>query len=183
MEEIWKDVPQFEGLYQVSNLGRVKSFRKSAKFGGQSEYILKPSLMNNGYFAITCYGNGKRIKMPLHRLVASVFLQNPDPDNCNCVNHKDEDRNNNAASNLEWCTYKYNNNYGTARKRIDDTISFVVEQYDANNNLIAIYRSARTAASIIGISKAQINAWIRTGEQAKGCYWKKKRYHIDSVKK
>lgn len=108
MEE-WKDIKDYEGIYQVSNLGRVKSL----KYG--KEKILKLKTRGYGYKAvILCKDN---VKKPyyVHRLVAIAFI--PNPDNLPCVNHIDEDKNNNHIENLEWCNRKYNTNYGTRNKR------------------------------------------------------------------
>ena len=111
MEE-WKNIVGYEGKYQISSLGRVKSlnYRNTGK-----EKILKQNI-NKGYKEISLF-NGKTKKIYLvHRLVALHYISNPN--NYPCVNHKDEDKTNNTVSNLEYCTYKYNNNYGTRNCRI-----------------------------------------------------------------
>lgn len=108
MEEIWKDVKGYEGLYQVSNLGRIKSFNY---MNTGKEKILKNRLDKGGYYSIVLYKNGKYINKKVHRLVAEAFI--PNLDNLPQVNHKDENKLNNRVDNLEWCTAKYNNNYGT----------------------------------------------------------------------
>ena len=101
-KEIWKDVKGYEGLYQVSNFGKVKSFKESAKFGN-------PYLINSGFHVVTLYLKDRtKRKFQVHRLVAETFI--PNPENLPCVNHKDENKLNNCVSNLEWCTYQYNNN-------------------------------------------------------------------------
>ena len=115
MEE-WRDIKGYEGKYQVSNLGRVKSL-KNCK-GNCREKILKLRPNKNGYIRIELYIYGKNKKFPVHRLVAAAFI--PNPDNYKEVNHKDEDKTNNRVDNLEWCTRKYNANYGTMDKRISE---------------------------------------------------------------
>ena len=112
-KEEWKDVENYEGLYQVSNLGRVKSLKDNN--GKPREKIMKQGKTKNGYLRIMLCKNGKRERFLVHRLVANAFI--PNPNNFKCVNHKDEDKTNNCVNNLEWCTYQYNNTYGTCQQR------------------------------------------------------------------
>lgn len=170
MKEVWKDIQNYEGLYQVSNLGRIKSFRKSTKHRWEDEYILKPSLANNGYCQVTLYDNTVRHKFLVHRLVAEAFL--PNPNGYPQVNHKDENPLNNAANNLEWCTAEYNNAYGTARVRITEAQSHPVEQLSVDGRVIAIYRSASIACQIIGVKKSSLGYALRKGTNCKGYFWK-----------
>jgi hypothetical protein len=97
--ELWKDISGFEGIYQVSNLGRVKSL----KFG---EKILKPGDTGNGYLKVILFKNKRSIGCKVHLLVAHAFI--PYIPNKNLVNHKDGNLNNNSVNNLEWCTHKEN---------------------------------------------------------------------------
>lgn len=170
MIEQWKDVPNYEGLYQVSSFGRVKSFRKSTKFGCQDEYILKPTVASHGYAEVTLYDKAVRHKFLVHRLVASVFI--PNPDNLPQINHKDENPLNNAVNNLEWCTAAYNNAYGTAQIRKIDTVSTPVEQITYDGKVIAIYRSARLASEILGVTLGTLRSAISKHTQFKGYFWK-----------
>lgn len=117
MEEIWKDIKGYEGLYQISNLGRVKSL--NYKRTGIEE-ILKSKKMRNGYLRITLNKNGKYKTFAVHRLVAEAFINNPN--NLPEVNHKDEDKQNNCVWNLEYCDRRYNVNYGTRNKRVSETV-------------------------------------------------------------
>ena len=112
MTEIWKNIDGYEGKYQVSNFGQVKSMI------GQ-EKVLHPKKHRNGHLQIGLHKDKKRKTMYIHRLVAQAFI--PNPDNLPCVNHKDENPNNNNVDNLEWCTQKYNCNYGTRVDRIMET--------------------------------------------------------------
>lgn len=170
MIEEWKDVPNYEGLYQVSNFGRVKSFRKSSKFRCQSEYILKPNVASHGYAEVTLYNKTVRRKFLVHRLIASVFL--PNPNNFPQINHKDENKLNNAVNNLEWCSAEYNNAYGTARIRKIDTVSIPVEQTTYDGKVIAIYRSTRLAAEILDIPRGTLKSAITKHTQCKGYFWR-----------
>lgn len=107
MEEIWKDVVGFEGLYQVSNLGNVRSERK----------VLKPLKRRHGYLSVFLYDRkGDYKQVSIHRLVAEAFI--PNPNGYAEVNHKDECKTNNVATNLEWCTHKQNSSHGTRGERI-----------------------------------------------------------------
>lgn len=111
--EIWKDIPEYEGLYQVSNFGRVKSFKRK---GNNKERILTASNNNTKkYWKVQLSKKDKIKHFSVHKLVALAFI--PNPENLPCVNHKDENKDNNHVSNLEWCTYQYNTNYGTRNER------------------------------------------------------------------
>ena len=108
MEEIWKDIKGYEGLYQISNLGRVKSIsRKINTFYGYrktKEKILKSSYDKDGYLKITITNNWKHKTHKIHRLVAEAFI--PNPDNKPTINHIDGNKLNNSIDNLEWATRK-----------------------------------------------------------------------------
>lgn len=145
MEEIWKDIKNYEGLYQVSNLGRVRSLdhiRKNGKKSG-NEYlskgkVLKSAIQNVGYMFVVLSKNGKTKGYRVHRLVAEAFISNPN--NYKCVNHKDENKQNNCVDNLEWCNHTYNNNYGTKKERLKQSqqkrCGKKVNQYDLDGNFI-----------------------------------------------
>lgn len=118
-QEIWKDIPGYEGLYQVSNLGRVKALPKLVGRGRQyhvGERLLSLRPMKNGYIRIHLDKDGSREYVSVHRLVAKAFIDNPL--NLPFVNHKNENPTDNRVENLEWCTVKYNANYGTRNQRI-----------------------------------------------------------------
>lgn len=108
LEEVWKDIEGYEGLYQVSTHGRVKSVFRYHK-------ILKSRVKNNGYKYVQLYKNGTPYTYYIHRLVAQAFI--PNPQNKPQVNHIDEDKENNRVENLEWCTRSENMNHGTAMLR------------------------------------------------------------------
>lgn len=107
MEELWLPVKGFEGLYEVSNFGRVKSHHK---YGGVDNRIMKPKSDQDGYKIIKLSGNGKCKHAKVHRLVAEAFLDNPN--GYSMINHKDENKGNNFVGNLEWCDAQYNNTFG-----------------------------------------------------------------------
>ena len=103
--EVYRTVQGYEGLYEISNYGRVKSlnYNRTGK-----ERIMKPAANTKGYLCVGLFKDGKMKSHRVHRLVASAFIENPDelPE----VNHKDEDKTNNCANNLEWCLHKDNCN-------------------------------------------------------------------------
>ena len=129
MEEIWKDKKDYEGHYQISNWGRVKSI----KFG--KERILKPQKNTSGYLCVTLCKNNNQCQFEVHRLVAEVFL--PNPNNYKEVNHKNEIKTDNRVENLEWCDRKYNQNYGTRTEKC----SKKVYQYTLDGEFIREWAS------------------------------------------
>ena len=108
MIEKWVDIEGYEKEYQISNYGRLKSLKNNL--------IMKPMIATNGYLIACLWKNGKQKKYVIHRLVAKAFLDNPN--NYKEVNHIDEDKNNNNVNNYEWCSHKYNMNYGKVREKI-----------------------------------------------------------------
>lgn len=125
MAEIWKEITGYEGLYQVSNLGNVRRIGhlETNKNGIQrmlKDKNLKPKVDGKGYVHVILFNQNKRKTIRIHRLVAEMFI--PNPNNYPQVNHKDEDKQNNKVDNLEWCTNKYNSNYGNRCQNISKTI-------------------------------------------------------------
>ena len=116
MNEEWRDIKGYEGLYKISSYGRVKSLRNN--HGKYREKILSPGKCRDYLYVILCK-NGKNKPYKIHRLVAEAFI--PNSNNYKEVNHKDENKQNNSISNLEWCDRKYNCNYGTAKERMIET--------------------------------------------------------------
>lgn len=106
--EVWKDIQGYEGLYQVSNLGRVKSLTKNV--------IMKQHLGRNGYFQLNLFKDHKHHPCDVHKLVAKAFI--PNPKHLSCINHLDETKTNNNVNNLEWCSKSYNNSYNNRAIKI-----------------------------------------------------------------
>lgn len=172
--EQWKDIKGFEGLYQVSNEGRVKSLGNDKS---RKEKILKGRNNGKGYLVVCLWKDGKRVWKLIHRLVAETFL--PNPNNYKEVNHKDECKTNNSVDNLEWCDRSYNINYGTrnqkvAEKQINDpTKSKRVDQIDAvTGEVIRQWTSARECGRN-GFDQGTVSACARgLYKQYKGYIWK-----------
>lgn len=173
--EIWVDVPNYEGLYQISNFGNVKSLgryvRVSDKLGGcrkKKESLLKFEVCKNGYLRVNLNTDGGRKHFLVHRLVAEAFI--PNPQNMPQINHKDEDKTNNSVDNLEWCDAKYNNNYGERTKRASIAKFKTVKQYDMQGNFIREFGSLKEAWDSIGMRFSQKSC--REGKSVGGYQWR-----------
>jgi len=120
--EIWKDVVGYEALYQVSNLGRVKSLSRYKKNGKYShwtkEKLLAQGINSGGYCQVSLYSNGSHKTKTIHKLVATAFI--PNPENKPWINHKNSIRKDNEETNIEWCTPTENNKhcYDKGRQKI-----------------------------------------------------------------
>lgn len=154
MKTIWKNIEDFEN-YEINNYGVIR-IKKNKK-------ILKYQIDKDGYYVINLYKNSKYKHFRVSRLVAIAFI--PNPNNFPVVNHKDENKQNNCVSNLEWCTIAYNNAYGTKGKRSGNKqrnkIRYTkanrkVIQYDLSNNPIEIYKSIMTVAKKLHVDGTHI---------------------------
>lgn len=177
--EIWKDITGYEGKYQVSNLGRIKSLPLRDGEGWYKrpfEKILTPVRDGELYYRVHLRRNGTNKRISVHRLVAEAFI--PNPNGYKYVNHKDEDKTNNRADNLEWCSAKYNTNYGTSIQRRRETFrknhGRAVDQFDLDWNFIRRFECI-SDVSQYGISPANVvtccrgnNGYTQTG----GYRWK-----------
>lgn len=176
LEEIWKDIEEYEGLYQVSNLGNVKSLErtrisKCGSIANVKERILKPA-NNRGYLMVVLCKNGKLKTYSIHRLVAQAFLDNPN--NYEQINHIDEDKTNNNVSNLEWCDAKYNINYGTRNERISKQVAQIDK---STGEIIKIWLSIKECGRN-GFNQGNIASCCRGKyKSACGYIWK----YIDNV--
>ena len=142
MKEIWKDIKGYEGLYQVSNKGNVKSLNYNRT---GEEKIRKPMVNNNGYLIVELWRNGKNKKLLIHRLVLMTFNPIDNMDKFE-VNHRDENKKNNNLDNLEWCSRNYNINYGSRNQRSAQSQSIPVVQIDpTTSKVINVYCSASEA--------------------------------------
>ena len=173
MEEIWKDVIGYEGLYQVSNLGRIKSLAKR----GKPERIMKQTLNHKGYPNLSLCKNGKSSRRTTHREVAKAFI--PNPDNLPQVNHIDGNKQNNNLENLEWCDNSYNqihaNKMGLNKHRIErvkEVCCKPIAMYDYKGNFIKAFSSLNEASIETGISNKSISyCALRKNKMSGGYKW------------
>ena len=172
INEIWKPIKGYEGLYEVSNFGRIKSLKRLVKkwngYRTVPEKILRTQ--KDRYISVILNNKGKK-RFFVHRLVAEAFL--PNSDNLPCVNHKDENKQNNNVENLEWCDAKYNLNYGTRNERISKNRdiskqSKPVLQYTLDGQFVREWLSAK---------QAEIEGGFNQGNICMCCRGKRKYHH------
>ena len=183
MQEVWKDVVGYEGYYQVSNLGRVKSLQ-SRKYSHiqkcpivvKRERVLNPYFNTKNYLLVDLKKDGKRNTQQVHRLVAKAFI--PNENNFPQVNHKDENKQNNCVDNLEWCTNQYNATYGTAKQRMAQKMMKKVLQISASGEIVNKWNSIKEAAKELGVCNDTITLWTLHGVKPR----KYKNYTFKTVK-
>lgn len=187
--EIWKDIKGYEGLYQVSSKGIVKDCNGIERKQRTDTY---------GYKIVTLRKNGEYKSYKVHRLVGIAFISNPE--NLPCINHKDEVKSNNNVENLEWCTSKYNSNYGHRNEKIakaakershaymqgernyfygkhfsggEHPTSKRVAKLDGQGNVLAVFDCTKSAAESVNCSPSAISLGCRgKRKNIKGYQWK-----------
>ena len=171
----WKNIPGFDGVYQVSDQGDVRSVDRMVTMvmkGTPCESFrpgrdIVPAKTHGGYLNVVLYKNGKGYHCLVHRLVASVFI--PNPQGLPQVNHLDENKENNAVTNLEWCTAQENSSYGTRPERLQTRVA----KYSIFGELIAEFDSVRDAAKDAGCDYTTIVHCCNSSSQtAKGYVWR-----------
>ncbi|MEQ6856083.1 NUMOD4 motif-containing HNH endonuclease [Lysinibacillus capsici] len=167
---IWKDIKGYEGYYQVSSHGQVRSLDRIIMNGGYPRKIkgkiLAQTIDRDGYKHLRLRKNGREKSFFVHRLVAEAFVHNKKPNQYVQVNHIDEDKANNHYSNLEWCTQEYNLNYGTRNQRISKPVI-------AFNKKETLYFSSMTEAAYEGFNLSCVSAAARGKLKThKGYQWK-----------
>ena len=159
-EEIWKDIPGYEGLYQVSNMGRVKSL----KFG--KEKILKGVNNTDGYLMVCLYENNKSKQYTIHKLVTMAFMGECISEIYCDINHIDEDKSNNRLSNLQYCTHNYNMNYGTRIEKYTNPVIGI----NKTNGYICKYPSAMEVQRSLGVAQQNVTACCKGKLKSAGGY-------------
>lgn len=160
MTEEWRDIKGFEGAYQVSNLGNVRSLDRDYIVADGVHRHYKGKLLTRvnagkGYYIVMMQYKGRKSQQRVCRLVADAFC--PNPYGYTQVNHKDENKSNDCADNLEWCTASYNVNYGTANKGRSIKHSRKINQYDLNGNYIRSWGSLTQAAKELKLYTTNIS--------------------------
>jgi len=194
-EEIWKDINGYEGYYQISNKGNVRSLNRYIKYDdGRVRFHkgknMKPHPSSSGYLCIKLSKNGLFYHTFLHRLIAEAFIENPN--NLPIINHKDENPSNNSIENLEWCTYEYNNSYNNLRERRDATFkkrlidgqykkltanSKKIMQFDFTYTPLKIWDTMGDIQRETGIKSGHISLCVRkkrnfAGKDSSGNYYR-----------
>ena len=174
--EEWRDVAGYEGRYQVSSMGRVKSLKRKFidKIGREryvKECILKPGSDRGGYLRVGLCADGKRKTFKVHRLVCEAFHENPG--NKPQVNHINEDKADNRACNLEWATARENSNFGTRNERSAKALSKSIGQYTRDGELVKIWPSTMEVQRQTGFSRGNISLAANGKlKQVYGFVWK-----------
>lgn len=162
MEE-WVDLPGYEGLYQVSKTGYIKSLPRKGTQGG----IMRGHLDKKGYVIITLRKDGVQSSKRLHRLIAETFI--PNPDNLPEVNHRNENKVDNRVENLEWCTSAYNHEYGSRTSRAAQSCGKAIVCVETGVK----YQGAKWAATELNLDPSAITKALKNPNRTcGGCHWK-----------
>lgn len=185
-KEIWKDIIGYEGLYMVSNFGRVKRLETTVEYRPRSqggvrvdylpEMIIQPfegKFKNYKCWRIRLRKDGEQKNYQVHRLVAEAFI--PNPDNKPWINHLDSNSKNNIWTNLEWCTPKENSQHASKKGRFGNKTDMEISQYDSKGNWIKDFKNQIEASEVTKIDKNSISLCVSgTYKQTKGYIFIKK---------
>lgn len=176
-QEIWKTYPEIPFI-EASSLGRIRTVDHWVTYkNGRKQlykgYVLKQRLDKNGYMYVTLSVNNKTVYLLVHRVISASFL--PNPDNLPEVNHKDNDRTNNAVSNLEWCTSRYNmaykEKYGISAKEATKVLRKPVIAINPEFSEVFLFESQHEAARQLGVNQGNMNEVVKGKRQIAGVYW------------
>lgn len=156
--EKWRDIADYKGLYQISSIGRVRSLDRIDALGRlRKGKVLADVGSMGGYRKITLHRDGNSKQKYIHCLVAETFI--PNPDGLPEINHKDEDKTNNAVSNLEWCSRSYNINYGTRNERMAKSNEQTIYVVSGSGHRY-YFGSIKKAAELLGLSSGAISSCL-----------------------
>lgn len=185
--EEWKPIEGYEGLYEVSDWGNVRSLDRVVEYANGRKHFHKGKIVNlsittDGYYRCHLSKNGKVKIYSVHRLVAEAFI--PNPDNLPEINHKDENPQNNKSINLEWCDRKYNNTYNDRhlkcahkiKKANQERSGKIIHQYTLDGELVATYPSTWEASKQTNFTKQGIMICCHGGQMRKGKWVKTLQY-------
>ena len=154
VDEIWKDIPNYEGTYKINNFGEIRRYNTYSTYDKRipKYHNIKAHIGKSGYYRVVLNKNNKAKNYLVHRLVAQAFI--PNPNNLPQINHKDENKGNNSVNNLEWCTLKYNCNYGTRTQRIADKLKIMHKgkHFSKQNE----FKKGQNAKKVINITTNKI---------------------------
>lgn len=165
---MWKPVKGFEERYEVSSDGEIASLPRDYKYGVIANRTILKADIARGYKRVTLFKNGRRYRKLVHIIVAETFLDNPE--NKPMVNHKDENKLNNAVENLMWCTAKENSNWGTCSERISKKVSKAVFQFDKDGRFVKEWSSMTAAANKLEIPLSCISICAHHKTKTAGNY-------------
>lgn len=169
--EYWMDVDEYEGLYEVSSLGKVRSKDRIIEYSNGSIHrmkgrMLKPATSKKGYLRVALSKDSKMKSYTVHRLVAQAFIDNPY--GLKEINHKNEDKTDNRVENLEWCDSKYNNNYGSRIEKV----SKPVQAFNKNTGELVYEFKSTADAGRYGFDQATVSACcLGKCKSHKGLIW------------
>ena len=160
--EIWRDIPGYEGMYQASSMGNIRSVDRVILVGTRKHKrhgkVLVPRMAGK-YLQVNLSCNGKRKMLLVHRLVALTFI--PNPHGLPEVNHKDENPLNNSVFNIEWCDKRYNLNYGNRIGKIKRCLYKPIVQLTQTNDVVKVWQSAIEVNEKNNWSRASISMCCR----------------------
>ena len=160
--EIWKDIDGYDGDYQVSSLGRIRTWKPCR---GLPVPRIRICVDDSRGYSQVCLSHKNHLKtIHVHTLVAKAFI--PNPHNFKEINHKDENKKNNCVDNLEWCTRKYNINFGLRTQKTSKPVMRI------GPDGIKVFKSMTEAAKCHNDSISNISRATKKGYKAKGYYWK-----------
>lgn len=173
--EIWKDIKDFEGYYKISNYGRVWSVSRKCRGQTIGGHLMHPSKDKRNRYTLALSKRGKVRSAVLARYVATAFIPIPEGLSDYEVNHLDENPANNRADNLEWCTHKYNCNYGSRVGRIKAKQNIPILQYTLDGKFVSMYPSMHIAATAIKADAGHIcDCCLGNRKWAYGYLWRYK---------